>query len=40
MTGVDLAADRWPTVLAFKAPAGTAAGRYSSVVTYSAVVLP
>jgi hypothetical protein len=40
MTGADLAADRWPTVLAFKAPAGTAAGRYSSVVTYSAVVLP
>lgn len=32
--------DQWPTVLALEVPAGTAAGRHSSVVTYSAVVLP
>jgi Concanavalin A-like lectin/glucanases superfamily len=39
-TGAGDLADKWPTALVLQVPSGTVAGRYSAVVTYSAVVLP
>jgi hypothetical protein len=39
-TGAGDLADKWPTAVVLQVPAGAVAGRYSAVVTYSAVVLP
>jgi hypothetical protein len=39
-TGTGTQADSWPAALVLQVPAGTVAGRYSAVVTYSATVTP
>lgn len=39
-TGAGDLADKWPAAIVLQVPAGTVAGRYSAVVTYSAMVLP